>query len=108
EWRRLGDTMVRFVELLAKLIGVRSLCTFRTDTDVVNYAIVDAVDIFRDLMPLSELRTLYAIDSSGKSSTPTPNRLQQYRRTVVSYLPPVLRAGLGLNIHRLIVAENLH
>jgi hypothetical protein len=108
EWSHLGDIMVRFVELLAKRIGVRNLYTFRTDTDVVDHAIVDGVDIFRDLMPLSELHSLYAIDSSGKSSTPTLNRLQQYRRTIVSYLPRVLRAGLGLNIHHLIVAENLH
>lgn len=107
-WTQLGDILQRFARRLAQILEIERLHVLRTDIPKVNLAIEEAVVLWSTHLEANSIDTLYAIDSSGRSSRRDNTRISQYRRNLVSYLPSVIRTGIGVPSTHIVAAENIH
>jgi hypothetical protein len=111
EWRRFGDQLEVFVNSIADFLpGGRRPILVRTDSAAVSGMLDAAASEIAGLVSADELETLYTIrPSRSGQKAPGPERLRQYRRSLVTYLPSTVSALMGEPaVRHVVVAENLH
>lgn len=109
QWSAFGDLVEAIVERLSATVAApRSVTIARTDAAAVRSAIDRALIRHSDQLAASDLNTLYSLRPSGKPASPSPARLQQYRSTIMTYLPEVVSQLVGRHVDHILVAENLH
>jgi len=111
EWQRFGDQLEVFVNSIADALpGARRPILVRTDSAAVSGMLDAAAVEIAGLVSAEELETLYTIrPSRSGQKTPGPERLRQYRRSLVTYLPSTVSALIGdPALRHVVVAENLH
>ncbi len=112
DWRRLGDVVQVFVDLLAgRLVLRHPVEIIRTDAPEVSSFLEDRLDRRRRELDAWDLTDLYSVrpSTAGRDNPPGPSRLGQYRRTIITYLPETIRELIGdRTIAHVVVAENLH
>ncbi|GGP40362.1 hypothetical protein [Streptomyces abikoensis] len=110
-WRRFGDQLEAFVNNIAASIQDGSPpILIRTDGDAVSATLDTAVNKISGLIAPKDLEELYTIRPSPSGQTsPSTARLRQYQRSIVTYVPSVVAELVdGLDVRRVVVAENLH
>ncbi|HWH00259.1 MAG TPA: hypothetical protein VNV66_13260 [Pilimelia sp.] len=112
DWRRLGDVVQAFVDLIAGRVAPRHpVEIIRTDSPEVSSLLDDCLDRRRRELDGRDLTDLYTVRPSvaDRDNAPGPQRLHQYRRTIITYLPETIRRLLNdRTIAHVVVAENLH
>ncbi|MGY4969580.1 hypothetical protein ACWGCC_10160 [Streptomyces nigrescens] len=110
-WQDFGQCLEGFVNRIAAAIpDGRPPVLVRTDKKPVFTTLDSAADAITGLTPAEDLEELYTIRPSKSSrKPPSPARLRQYRRSIVTYLPTVVSDLLGgTSVEHVVVAENLH
>ncbi|MCK2245425.1 MULTISPECIES: hypothetical protein [unclassified Crossiella] len=110
-WRILGDQLEVFIDALAACVPgkVRPILV-RTDDSAVSDAVDDAADEVAHYVDDRQLGSLYTFRRSTQvRNEPGIQRLRQYRRSISSYLPRLIRLFVGdKSVRHVVVAENLH
>lgn len=108
-WRAFGDILHAISSRLAATIAApRSLTIARTDDPSVRSVVARVIARRGIDMRSDDLNTLYSLRPSGKQVTPSEARLQQYRSTIMTYLPEVVGELIGRPVDHVVAAENLH
>ncbi|WP_020525218.1 hypothetical protein [Catelliglobosispora koreensis] len=109
-WSQFGDRIELVVRGLAAQFDTgQHIHILRTDTSHVRALLDERGSQLAEALPASAIGSLYALRPSGKAVSPSEARLTQYRSTIATYLPDVIRQLLGQQtIRRVIAAENLH
>ncbi|WP_412544560.1 hypothetical protein R8Z50_22415 [Longispora sp. K20-0274] len=109
QWRRFGGVVNRFVRGLAgQLPAPTNLTVCQTDNAAESRKLEETVRARRGQLDACDLGNLYELRPSRNPSPPSPGRLAQYRRTIVSYLPEVAASLADGCSGRVVVVENIH
>lgn len=109
EWSAFGDRIETIVErLAATLAAPPSVTIARTDAPAVRSAIDRSLARHHDQLAAANLGALYSLRPAGKPTIPGPARLDQYRSTIMTYLPQVVSELVGRHVDHILVTENLH